>query len=299
MIEKRLETETRNSATYNLDRCSTLEILELINTEDQKVALVIKAMLEKVSEAIDAADLKMQQGGRLIYFGAGTSGRLGVLDASECPPTFGVSPDLVVGLMAGGESAIIKAKEGAEDSFELAVEDLKRLGLNENDVVVGLAASGRTPYVIGGLEYANSIGALTLAISCVNNAKISAYAKYPLEAVVGAEALTGSTRMKAGTAQKLLLNMLSTTLMIKKGKVYQNLMIDVQPTNEKLVARAHKIISQAANISLEEAISFFDNAKGNVKVAILMAITNLDAEACLALLANTNDNVTKIIHEYQ
>lgn len=299
MIEKRLETETRNSATYNLDRCSTLEILELINTEDQKVALVIKAILEKVSEAIDAADLKMQQGGRLIYFGAGTSGRLGVLDASECPPTFGVSPDLVVGLMAGGESAIIKAKEGAEDSFELAVEDLKKLELNENDVVVGLAASGRTPYVIGGLEYANSIGALTLAISCVNNAKISAYAKYPLEAVVGAEALTGSTRMKAGTAQKLLLNMLSTTLMIKKGKVYQNLMIDVQPTNEKLVARAHKIISQAANISLEEAISFFDNAKGNVKVAILMAITNLDAEACLALLANTNDNVTKIIHEYQ
>lgn len=290
-----LETEQRNPRSMQIDTCDTLELVTIINNEDKEVPKAIERILPNVAAAIDDAHEKMQKGGRLIYMGAGTSGRLGVLDASECPPTYGVSADLVVGLMAGGMDAIIKAKEGAEDSAELGVQDLRDLHLNENDVVVGLAASGRTPYVIGGLNYANEMGALTIAISCVSNAKISACAKHGLEAIVGAEVVTGSTRMKAGTAQKLLCNMLTTSLMVKRGKVYTNLMVDVQPTNEKLVERAKRIIAQAAEISVEEAATYFEASGRDVKVAIMMALGKMDKEACLALLNTTNGNVSKAI----
>lgn len=292
-----LETEQRNLRSLNIDRCETLELLQIINNEDKKVPKAIERILNNIANAIDEADLQMKKGGRLIYMGAGTSGRLGVLDASECPPTYGVSADLVVGLMAGGMDAIIKAKEGAEDDAQLGKNDLVEIKLTENDVVVGLAASGRTPYVIGGLEYANQVGALTISVSCVSNAKISEVAKHPLEAITNAEVITGSTRMKAGTAQKLICNMLSTSLMIKKGKVYTNLMVDVQPTNEKLVVRAKNIIAQAAEISVEEATSYFEESGRDVKVAIMMAISKLGKEECLQLLAESNGHVTNAIYK--
>ncbi|MEG0541557.1 MAG: N-acetylmuramic acid 6-phosphate etherase, partial [Angelakisella sp.] len=222
-----LETEQRNQATLDIDTMSTIEVLHVINQEDQSVALSVSKVLPSIANLIDEAYERMKRGGRIIYIGAGTSGRLGVLDASECPPTYGVEPTVVQGIIAGGFGALLKAKEGAEDDLLLAQSDLKSLNLNENDTVIGLAASGRTPYVIGGLRYANEVGAYTAAISCVNNAKISAHARTKIEAVVGPEVITGSTRMKAGTAQKLILNMVSTSLMIKYGKVYKNLMIDV------------------------------------------------------------------------
>ncbi|MGL5541676.1 MAG: N-acetylmuramic acid 6-phosphate etherase [Erysipelotrichaceae bacterium] len=291
-----LETEQRNPRSMNIDHCDTLELITIINREDQEVPRTIEHMLPTVAATIEEANTFMQRGGRLIYMGAGTSGRLGVLDASECPPTYGVSPELVVGLMAGGLDAIIKAKEGAEDSPQLGVEDLKSICLTANDVVVGLAASGRTPYVIGGLDYANQVGALTIAISCVSDAEISKHAKHRWEAVVGAEVITGSTRMKAGTAQKLLCNMLSTSLMVKRGKVYKNLMVDVQPTNEKLVERAKRIIAQAAEISYEDATHYFEASGKDVKVAIMMALTQSDAQSSMALLAQNQGNVAKAIH---
>lgn len=292
-----LETEQRNPRSLGIDQCETLEMLRMINNEDKEVPKAIEKIINKIAVAIDEADLKMKKGGRLIYMGAGTSGRLGVLDASECPPTYGVSADVVLGLMAGGMDAIIKAKEGAEDSAELGKNDLLSIQLNENDIVVGLAASGRTPYVIGGLEYANQVGALTIGVSCVSHALISEVAKHPLEAITNAEVITGSTRMKAGTAQKLICNMLSTSLMVKRGKVYSNLMVDVQPTNEKLVVRAQNIIAQAAEITVEEATIYFHDSGSDVKVAIMMAISKLGKEECLQLLAESNGHVANAIHK--
>lgn len=215
-----LTTESRNSSSLNIDKVSTLDMVKIINNEDKKVALAVEKELVKIAEAIDGIVSGMQKGGRLIYIGAGTSGRLGILDASECPPTYGVSEELVQGIIAGGTEAIFRAKEGAEDSKELAIEDLKSKNITENDTIVGLAASGRTPYVIGGLEYANKIGALTVSITCNANSEVAKVSKVSIAPVVGAEVVTGSTRMKAGTAQKLVLNMLSTGTMIKLGKVY-------------------------------------------------------------------------------
>ncbi|MBS6041224.1 MAG: N-acetylmuramic acid 6-phosphate etherase [Clostridium baratii] len=273
-----LTTESRNQNTLDIDKVSTIEMVRKINNEDKKVAEAVEKELPQIAEAIDGIVDRIHKGGRLIYMGAGTSGRLGILDASECPPTYGVSEELVQGLIAGGHEAIFRAKEGAEDSKELAVNDLKDKDLNSNDIVVGLAASGRTPYVIGGLEYANQIGALTISITCNKDSDVSKTSKIAISPVVGAEVITGSTRLKAGTAQKLVLNMLSTGTMIKLGKVYGNLMVDVRATNEKLVERAKRIVCEATNVSTEEAIKYLEETKFDVKLAIFMILSGLNKE---------------------
>ncbi|MBU3112309.1 N-acetylmuramic acid 6-phosphate etherase [Clostridium lacusfryxellense] len=275
---KKLTTESRNENTMDIDSVSTLEMVKMINNEDKKVAQAVEKELPKIAEAIDNITLRMQKGGRLIYIGAGTSGRLGILDASECPPTFGTPEELVQGIIAGGKEAIFRALEGAEDSKELAVRDLKDKCISKNDTIVGLAASGRTPYVIGGLEYANEIGALTISVTCNANSEVSKAAKISIAPVVGAEVVTGSTRLKSGTAQKLVLNMLSTGVMIKLGKVYGNLMVDVKSTNEKLIERAKLIVCQATGIEIEEATKALNITDFDVKLAIFMILSKLNKE---------------------
>lgn len=287
-----LDTEQINKESLHIDEMDTLDILKVINNEDQKVAIAVKDVLPKIAEAVDCIYEKMSCGGRLIYIGAGTSGRLGILDASECPPTYGVEPTLVQGLIAGGKEALTTAIEGAEDSQELAILDLKSIELNENDVVCGIASSGRTPYVIGGLIYAKQKGCSTISICCVHQGELSQYADYPIEVIVGPEVVTGSTRMKSGTAQKLVLNMLSTTSMIKMGKVYGNLMVDVQPTNEKLRLRAINIVHQAIDIPEEDAKKLLKESHYNVKVAILRGLTGKTEEECLEALKNNNENIS-------
>ncbi|OIN65976.1 N-acetylmuramic acid 6-phosphate etherase [Exiguobacterium sp. KRL4] len=274
MLEK-LATERRNEKTMRLDDMSVEDMLTVMNAEDQTVAAVIQQEIPVIKQVIDRVIQSFQAGGRLIYIGAGTSGRLGVLDAAECVPTFGVSPDMVVGLIAGGERALIKAVEGAEDSKTLAVEDLRALQLTANDTVIGIAASGRTPYVIGGLDYAREVGATTAALSCNKQAAISEHADFRIEVETGPEVLTGSTRLKAGTAQKLVLNMISTAAMIGVGKVYQNLMVDVQSTNEKLEIRAKRMIVEATGVDLETAARYFTSANGHVKTAIVMILADV------------------------
>ncbi|MHA7118840.1 N-acetylmuramic acid 6-phosphate etherase [Aerococcus viridans] len=290
-----LTTEKRNPNTMHLDQMSVGQVLELMNKEDQQVPEAIAEALGQIEAAVETIIQSLKAGGRLIYFGAGTSGRLGVLDAAECVPTFGVSPDLVVGLIAGGDKAMVEAVEGAEDSLTLAEEDFKKLNLNANDTVVGIAASGRTPYVIGGLQYAQSIGAKTMSIACNQQAKISRFAQIPIEVDCGPEVLTGSTRLKAGTAQKLILNMLSTVSMIGIGKVYQNLMVDVQATNEKLEERSKRIIMAATECTYEDAASYFEAANQNVKVAIVMILTNLDATEASQKITAANGFVNQVI----
>lgn len=292
----KLDTEQVNEASVNIDTMPTIEILKTINNEDKKVALAVEKTLPEIEKLVDEAHERMMKGGRVIYIGAGTSGRLGVLDASECPPTYGVSAELIQGIIAGGFEALLKAKEGAEDDMELAKADLKAIHLNENDTVIGLAASGRTPYVIGGLEYAKSIHALTGAISCVRNAEISSHAQFAIEAITGAEAITGSTRMKAGTAQKMILNMISTALMIQYGKVFHNLMVDVQPTNAKLIVRATNIVASASGCTIEDAKQYLTQANNNVKLAICIAITGSDVTTCNNILNKNEGNVSKAIH---
>jgi len=274
MLEK-LATERRNQRTMELDDMTVEEILTVMNEEDQSVAGVIRQEIPVIQQVVAQVIQSFQAGGRLIYIGAGTSGRLGVLDAAECVPTFGVSPEMVVGLIAGGERALIKAVEGAEDSKTLAVEDLQALQLTTNDTVIGIAASGRTPYVIGGLDYAREIGAVTAALSCNKQAIISQHADLRIEVETGPEVLTGSTRLKAGTAQKLVLNMISTAAMIGVGKVYQNLMVDVQSTNEKLEVRAKRMIVEATGVDLETAARYFTSANGHVKTAIVMILADV------------------------
>ena len=274
MLEK-LATERRNQRTMELDDMTVEEILTVMNEEDQSVAGVIRQEIPVIKQVVAQVIQSFQAGGRLIYIGAGTSGRLGVLDAAECVPTFGVSPKMVVGLIAGGERALIKAVEGAEDSKTLAVEDLRALKVNANDTVIGIAASGRTPYVIGGLDYAREIGAATAALSCNKEAIISQHANLRIEVETGPEVLTGSTRLKAGTAQKLVLNMISTAAMIGVGKVYQNLMVDVQSTNEKLEVRAKRMIVEATGVDLETAARYFTSANGHVKTAIVMILADV------------------------
>ncbi|MGH2063976.1 N-acetylmuramic acid 6-phosphate etherase [Aerococcus urinaeequi] len=290
-----LTTEKRNPNTMHLDQMSVGQVLELMNKEDQQVPEAIAEALGQIEAAVETIIQSLKAGGRLIYFGAGTSGRLGVLDAAECVPTFGVSPDLVVGLIAGGDKAMVEAVEGAEDSLILAEEDFKKLNLNANDTVVGIAASGRTPYVIGGLQYAQSIGAKTVSIACNQQAKISRFAQIPIEVDCGPEVLTGSTRLKAGTAQKLILNMLSTVSMIGIGKVYQNLMVDVQATNEKLEERSKRIIMAATECSYEEAASYFEAANHKVKVAIVMILTNLNATEASRKINAANGFVNQVL----
>ena len=276
MLLNNLLTEQRNPYTINIDTVSTLEMCMLLNEEDKRVAIAIRNILPQIAKAIDEITLRLQNGGRLFYIGAGTSGRLGILDAVECPPTYSTDLEMVQGIIAGGYNAILKAQEGAEDSFTLAQDDLSNKNLTNKDCVVGIAASGRTPYVIGGLDFAHDIGALTIAISCSPNSKISHHADIALEALTGPEAITGSTRMKAGTAQKMILNMLSTCTMIKLGKVYGNLMVDVKASNEKLVARARKIVMEATDCTEDTAIAVLKETNGKVKPAILMILANLN-----------------------
>ena len=253
IILEGLSTETRNPETMNLDEMSSLEIIQAMNKEDSKVPKVISGLLPIISKVVDICTEALKTKHRVFYMGAGTSGRLGIVDSSECPPTFNASPNEFIGLIAGGESAFIKAVEGAEDSEDLGKEDLIKRNFCKEDICIGLAASGRTPYVIGGMKYAKSIGAKTVSISCNKDAKVSKFADYPIEAIVGPEILTGSTRLKAGTAQKLILNMISTGAMIRRGKCYQNLMVDLQMTNKKLETRGINIIKEATGVNEKEA----------------------------------------------
>lgn len=287
MLDK-LATERRNERTMHLDDMSVEDMLTVMNAEDQTVATVIRQEIPVIKQVVERVIQSFQVGGRLIYIGAGTSGRLGVLDAAECVPTFGVSPDMVVGLIAGGERALIKAVEGAEDSKTLAVEDLQALKVNANDTVIGIAASGRTPYVVGGLDYAREIGATTAALSCNKQAVISEHAEFRIEVETGPEVLTGSTRLKAGTAQKLVLNMISTAAMIGVGKVYQNLMVDVQSTNEKLEVRAKRMIVEATGVDFETAARTFTSANGHVKTAIVMILADISYDEAVERLHRAN-----------
>ncbi|GER67180.1 N-acetylmuramic acid 6-phosphate etherase [Weizmannia acidilactici] len=292
---QKLTTEQRNKRSMDLDILPSIDILRLMNSEDQTVPLVVGKELGQIEKVVKAAVRSFQLGGRLIYIGAGTSGRLGVLDAVECVPTFSADPSMVQGVIAGGEAAMTSAVEGAEDSPELGKADLKRIRLSENDTVLGIAASGRTPYVIGALDYAKRTGALTASLACNKGAKISRHADIAIEVDVGPEVLTGSTRLKSGTAQKLVLNMISTATMVGIGKVYKNLMVDVKPTNEKLVERAKNIIMQAAGCSYETAEQFLRESGGNAKVAIVMLLTGLSKEEACRRLEAANGFVRKIL----
>lgn len=290
-----MSTETRNPRTMTLDQMTPLEIVSTMNSEDALVADAIKPALPNIAQCASWAIESIESGGRLIYMGAGTSGRLGVLDAVECPPTFGVSPDLVVGLIAGGERAFVKAVEGAEDSRELGCEDLKNIHLEPNDLVVGIAASGRTPYVLGGLEYARSIGCRTVAISCNPGSAIGKAAQLAIEVVPGPECLTGSTRLKAGTAQKLILNMISTATMVGCGKAYQNLMVDVMQTNEKLVVRAQNIVMEATGVDRQTAKEKIAQAEGSCKLAVTMILADCSADEAKKRLALAKGHVREAI----
>lgn len=292
---KNLTTEQRNPASMHIDTVSTVEMAKIMNEEDQKVALAVSNQDEQIARAIDEAANRYKKGGRLIYLGAGTSGRLGVLDAAELVPTYGIKPERAIGLIAGGPGAMYKAVEGAEDDTNLGAEDLKDLNLNSQDIVLGLAASGRTPYVIGGLEYANQIGAFTISIACVKDSEIGKHAKVAIEAVVGPEIVTGSTRMKSGTAQKMILNMISTGVMIRQGKVFENVMIDVMPTNSKLVDRASRIISAVTDATQEEALQTLKKAENNVPLAITMIKTESNKDEAQKLLEQYNGNVSEVI----
>lgn len=274
-----LVSEGRNPETMDIDLLPSLEIVKRINQQDKLVPLAVEKVLPEIAQAVDKITQAFKSGGRLVYLGAGTSGRLGILDASECPPTFGVSDQMVIGLIAGGPDAILKAKEGAEDSPELGVADLKSIEFSDKDVVVGIAASGRTPYVIGALEYANDLGATTVALSCNPDSIIAEVAQIAISPVVGPEALTGSTRLKSGTAQKLVLNMLTTASMIRLGKSYQNLMVDVKATNKKLVARAARIVMQATECDKQQAVTVLEQTEYDVKLAILMILTGMDVDS--------------------
>lgn len=283
-----LTTETRNPKTMHLDQMTIMDVLQTMNEEDRQVPLAIEKVMPQIETVVAQIIQAFNKQGRLIYMGAGTSGRLGVLDAAECVPTFGTDPEMVQGLIAGGMQAMTVAVEGSEDSEELGRKDLEAISLTANDIVVGIAASGRTPYVIGGLDYATEIGATTATISCNTDAAISHHATYPIEVEVGPEVLTGSTRLKSGTAQKLVLNMLSTVSMIGIGKVYKNLMVDVRPTNEKLVERAKRIIMQATECSYEVAEAAFEAANENVKLAIVMILTGETKELASEKLLTAN-----------
>ena len=279
-----LITEQRNPNSMNVDCLSALEIVQLMNEEDTQVPLAIEKCLPQIAQAVECIVAAFQQGGRLVYIGAGTSGRLGVLDASECPPTFGVSPEMVKGIIAGGERALRHPIEGAEDSKAQAVVDLQTIQFSSKDVLVGIAASGRTPYVIGALEYAKSLGSVTVSIASNPNSAMANIVDIAIDTVVGPEVLTGSSRLKSGTAQKLVLNMLTTASMILMGKCYQNLMVDVQASNEKLKARAIRIVMQATDCDKALAEETLKQADQNAKLAIMMILSGLDRSQAEALL---------------
>ena len=279
-----LATEAFRSELAEIDRLPTAEIARIMNGEDASVPGAVAGQLPRIAAAIDAAAERMARGGRLVYAGAGTAGRLGVLDASECPPTFNTDPSEVVGLIAGGPSAMVSAVEGAEDSAGLAVADLDGIGLGPDDVVVGISASGRTPYAIGAVEHARALGALTIGLSCNEGSALAAAAEHGIEVVTGPELITGSTRLKAGTAQKLVLNMLSTITMIRLGKTYGNLMVDVRASNEKLRARSRRIVALATGASDPEIEAALEATGGEVKNAILVIVGQVDAPTAARLL---------------
>lgn len=284
----KMVTEERNPLSEQIDNLSTLDMLKVINNEDKKVAIAVEKEMLNIAHAVDAISQAFMQGGRLIYSGAGTSGRLGILDASECPPTYGTSADKVKGLIAGGYSAIFKAVENAEDNTQLGADDLSNIQFTQQDILVGIAASGRTPYVIGGLDYANQLGATTVAISCNPDSPIAKLAKIAITPVVGPEVVTGSSRMKAGTAQKLILNMLTTGAMIKTGKVYGNLMVDVEATNKKLIERQINIVMQATSCDRDTAERALSESSRHCKTAIVMILASIGAVEAKALLDENN-----------
>lgn len=290
-----LTTEARNEATKKIDQASTLEMVTLINQEDQKVAQAIEKVLPQIAAAIDAAAERFKKGGRLIYCGAGTSGRLGALDAIELTPTYSVSPERAFGILAGGEKAMYQAIEGAEDLKELAIEDLTQHQLTARDVVIAIAASGRTPYAVSAIEYGKKVGALTISVTCNNQSPMNQLAKIGIAPIVGPEVITGSTRMKAGSAQKMVLNMFSTGIMVKVGNIYQNLMVNVQPTNEKLMQRATNIIKEAAEIEESQAKEYLEAAQLEVAPAIVMAKAHVDFQKAKQLLAEHDGRISEVL----
>jgi N-acetylmuramic acid 6-phosphate etherase len=293
---EQLLTEARHPDTAKIDQLSTLEMLQVINAADRSIADAVHAELPRIAQAVDGIAERLEKGGRLFYTGAGTSGRLGVLDASECPPTFNVDPGLVVGLIAGGDYALRHSIEGAEDDPQQGVEDLKEQHLAAEDTLVGIAASGRTPYVLGGMAYANELGALTVGLSCVPGSEVERRARIAITPAVGPEVITGSTRMRAGTATKLVLNMLSTGAMIRIGMVYGNLMVNVQPTNEKLKNRATRIIAAATGVEEEQAAELLARA-GTVRIAIVMQKMSLTREQAIERLAAAGGRLRPVLGE--
>ena len=295
MVElKKIATEQRNPNTMNIDTLPTIEMVKLINQEDHKVAEAVALVTDKIAEAIDVIADRMSKGGRLIYCGAGTSGRLGILDAVECPPT---EPEMVQALMAGGYPAIFKAVEGAEDSKELGIEDMKGINFGAGDVLVGIAASGRTPYVLGCMEYAKELGAPTVSVTCCPGSVLDNFADIGIAPCPGPEVITGSTRMKSGTAQKMVLNMLSTGTMIKLGKVYGNLMVDVKPSNEKLIRRCVTIVCNATGCDDATATAALEKCGYRPKTAIIMILCGVEAEEALALLDKADGRVAKVLEK--
>ena len=282
-----LESERRNPRTTDVDLLPISELVSRINEEDKLVALAVERELPHIAQAVEIIVAAFHAGGRLIYVGAGTSGRLGVLDASECPPTFSVPPGMVVGLIAGGDAALRNPVEGAEDDRKRGEEDLRGLNLSKKDAVVGIAASGRTPYVIGALDYAREIGATSIALTCVPDSRLSRGADISIAPIVGPEVLTGSTRLKSGTAQKMVLNTLSTAAMIRMGKTYENLMVDVSVSNQKLAARAVEIVREVTGATRKEAKTLLAESGNDVKLAILMKLTGLDKERSRACLCES------------
>jgi len=290
-------TEGRNPASHNIDELTTEAMLRVINDEDKKVALAVEAIVPQIAQVVDAITHAFSKGGRLIYCGAGTSGRLGILDASECPPTFGTPRSQVVGLIAGGHTAILQAVENAEDNVEQGAQDLRDITFNANDVLVGIAASGRTPYVLGALAYARQQGAFTAALTCNPNSPMSQAADVALTPVVGPEVVTGSSRMKAGTAQKLVLNMLTTGAMIRSGKVYGNLMVDVEATNQKLVQRQVNIVKQASDCDDATAQQALAASNGHCKTAIVMVLAGLTADEAKSLLSQNQGFIRNALRD--
>ena len=296
MVElQKIATEQRNPNTMNIDTLSTLDMVKLINREDHRVAESVALVTDKIAEAVDVIAARLSTGGRLIYCGAGTSGRLGILDAVECPPTYSTDPETVQALMAGGYGAIFKAVEGAEDSKELGKTDMQGIGFSGKDVLVGIAASGRTPYVLGCMEYAKELGAPTVAVTCCPGSILDSFADIGIAPAPGPEVVTGSTRMKSGTAQKMVLNMLSTGAMIKLGKVYGNLMVDVKPSNEKLVRRCVTIVCSATDCMEEEAVDALERCGYHPKTAIVMLLRGVDAETADRLLEAAGGRIAKVL----
>jgi len=294
-----LSTEQVNEKTKHIDICSTIEILELINEEDSTVSLTVKKEIPNIAAAVDIIADRMKRGGRLFYVGAGTSGRIGILDASECPPTFGTDPELVQGVIAGGSEAVYKAVEGAEDNEELGRYAMREKCVTERDVVVGITASGRTPFVLGAIREAKSRGAATIGISNCDDSRIGQETDRAITILTGPEVIMGSTRMKAGTSQKLVLNMITTSVMIKLGKVYGNLMVDLQPTNEKLIDRSVRIIMHGTGIDYESAREFLIRSGSNPKLAIVMVKTGLDRAEADELLNRGEGFVTKALNLFK